>query len=282
MTKIDTTAGPGSDLIWANFYGQFDLTAHHRVFTPDNPGTLGGHALDDTITLTRHGTALVSNFRDLVLDEAGVVTGGTLTALYVVQDGVVVSEVTRLQASATDLFAAAQTPTGADDQMLWMAQLGQRDVFDLSAFDDTAAGFAGDDILHGNDGADDLYGGQGDDRVYGGTGNDRLFGEDGNDHIHGGAGDDTLSGGAHSTMGDTLSGGAGADHYVFDTMSGNITVTHFQKGQDKLVIDTGAQSIDDLLIFRSFNETVISIGSVSIHLDFFNGDRLDASDFIFV
>ncbi len=283
MARIDTTLGLGSDLSWANFFGQFDVSLPHLVLQMNNPGTVGDHPLDDTITLTQHRTSLIANFRDLVLDGDHMAVGGRLSGLFVVRDGVALSEVTGLDAQAADVFQAALTPTGADDQLLWMAQLSGHDTFRLSAFDDTANGFAGNDVLQGNGGADHLQGGDGDDRLFGGAGNDQLFGDDGNDRLHGGTGDDTLYGGTHSNLGDSLYGGSGADQFVFGTNNASVYVDDFKNGVDKLVIDGGGSvGFGDLQIITGSADTLITVGETHITLHLFNGHHLDASDFIFL
>jgi Ca2+-binding RTX toxin-like protein len=67
-----------------------------------------------------------------------------------------------------------------------------------------------------------------------------MAGGRGNDSLAGGNGDDSLSGGAG---GDTLSGGLGADHFEFTAASlaaiGTDTVTDFEAGVDRLVLDSG-------------------------------------------
>lgn len=282
MVVLNTTGGPGTDLSWADFFGQFDFPTRHRVLQLDNPGSLGGHDLDDTITFTKTGIASIANFAGLVLDADGVPTDGELTALFAVQNGVLLAQITGLHTAAHDLYLVAQTPNGADDQQLWMSQLSGHDRFDLSEFDDIADGFAGNDLMLGNGGNDQLHGGHDDDRLFGGSGNDRLFGETGRDRLFGGLGDDTLNGGGHSVLGDTLYGGGGADQFVFDTQSGIEYIHHFQNGIDKIVIDTGAHSIADLSIFGNQDGTFILVGDISIHLEFFNRAHLDASDFIFL
>ncbi len=134
------------------------------------------------------------------------------------------------------------------------------DTIDAGAGADTIDGGSDNDyILFGEGGAtqadgDLVYGGTGDDTIddvsgfnhtynatiYGETGNDVIYGGDGDNLIDGGddddvisaeAGDDRITGGAGN---DILSGGAGDDTFVFETGSGQDTITDFDMGDDDL------------------------------------------------
>lgn len=137
---------------------------------------------------------------------------------------------------------------------------------------DRIEGGNGDDQLFGEDGNDRLYGGNNNDRLNGGSGNDLLDGGAGIDWAEfagGGAvtvnlaagtatgqGNDTLTG-IENVLGstfndilignnaanilsgnggsDVLTGGGGADIFVLSPMtSGNITITDFQNGTDRI------------------------------------------------
>jgi Ca2+-binding RTX toxin-like protein len=98
------------------------------------------------------------------------------------------------------------------------------------------------DLLVGNDQNNQLYG-LGD--------NDTLWGGDGGDHLYGGDGDDTLNGGGNTDRlvaggstfswleGDVLSGGPGADKFVFSSIDdiGNFTVYSPSVGTVDLITD---------------------------------------------
>lgn len=137
---------------------------------------------------------------------------------------------------------------------------------------DRIEGGDGADLIFGEDGADRLLGGNGDDRLNGGAGDDEINGGAGNDwaefsgaaavnvNLASGAatgqGNDTLTSvenllgssfadvligdnGANILAGnggsDMLTGGGGADTFVLAPMtSGNITITDFQDGVDRI------------------------------------------------
>jgi Ca2+-binding RTX toxin-like protein len=65
-----------------------------------------------------------------------------------------------------------------------------------------------DDTLFGDSGNDTMTGGSGDDALFGGSNNDTLFGNAGADVLNGEGSSDTLDGGSG---GDTVNGGAGSD-----------------------------------------------------------------------
>jgi Ca2+-binding RTX toxin-like protein len=144
--------------------------------------------------------------------------------------------------------AALSNPSGAQ------AMIAADDVIYGMAGNDRIDGEAGDDVLDGGDGNDTILGGYGDDRLIGGMGNDSLDGGRGSDLLEGGDGDDTLlsrsdtgeqragqlvlgepsrpTGGEidpqylklidwvdQDLVGDdVLVGGAGADHFKFETL----------------------------------------------------------------
>lgn len=84
---------------------------------------------------------------------------------------------------------------------------------------------------------------------------------------------------------DTLTGGAGADTFVFDFGGGNDTVTDFTAGQDVCSFDASAFADFDALIASAVQDgadTVITVDAgQSVTLDGVTLSALQASDFTF-
>ena len=150
------------------------------------------------------------------------------------------------------------------------------DTLDGGAGDDALGGGAGQDLLDGGSGDDTLGGGLGSDTLRGGLGDDRLAGGGRDDDLDGGAGADTLTGGDGD---DTLTGGLGADSFVFAPGSGNDTLTDFQDGLDRLVLDGAAFS--DLAIEDATDGALVSFAGGTVLLMGVSADELGADDFLF-
>lgn len=124
---------------------------------------------------------------------------------------------------------------------------------------DWIAGEDGDDVLYDANGNNALNGGAGNDAIYDGDGASVLVGEDGNDLISGGSGNDLLLGGAGAdTLDggfgsdtiwgnsvsddedefDLMTGGGGADIFVFAEDIGSNRITDFQNDEDRLFISS--------------------------------------------
>jgi uncharacterized delta-60 repeat protein len=100
-------------------------------------------------------------------------------------------------------------------------------------------GGPGNDTIIGGDGNDTLFGGAGDDLIQGMAGNDSIDGNAGNNTLRGNTGDDTIVTGAGDSQlfgaagndslnsangfADTLDGGAGTNHGVWDAGLDSIT-----------------------------------------------------------
>ncbi|MEM8654683.1 MAG: calcium-binding protein [Pseudomonadota bacterium] len=120
-----------------------------------------------------------------------------------------------------------------------------RDTVYAGLGDDTIEGGNGDDVFHGEDGNDvinarlgndSVYAGRFDDTVYAGEGDDLVFGGLGRDEIWLGAGNDRY---VDTNQGDqfgrdTITGGAGADTFVFGTLISEDVITDFEVGVDRL------------------------------------------------
>ncbi|MFD1881983.1 calcium-binding protein [Paracoccus pacificus] len=143
---------------------------------------------------------------------------------------------------------------------------------------DTLKGRDGRDVLDGGNGDDQLFAGLENDRLAGGAGNDRLDGGDGRDIIFGGSGNDMLLGGAGR---DTLIGGSGADLFVFAANGGVDRIDDFENGFDRIRIDDGARSYDQLSIEQYNDYVVIQSSNFVIYIDDTQRSQIDASDFLF-
>jgi Ca2+-binding RTX toxin-like protein len=146
------------------------------------------------------------------------------------------------------------------------------DFVDAGNGNDTVIGGAGDDEIHGGDGNDILLGddagsGNGNDIIFGDNGDDQIVGGVGNNQLHGGSGDDFIfagqiggdqsgtvdgintlfgdEGNDHLFGDDTLTGGDGADTFIFNTATEGVekdTITDFHSGQD--VVDLNGVGAD--------------------------------------
>lgn len=161
---------------------------------------------------------------------------------------------------------------------------------------DTLLGDQGDDRLIGNEGNDILYGGLGADVLRGGKGNDVLYAgpeSNGADTLFGGGGNDTLFFGNRAI----LTGGQGADTFVFRDGADESQITDFQHGVDKISLAlVGVHSFQELTIIPALpgsglqNSVAVFFksaeqGAVVPHAFIVDNQAhavgLDASDFIF-
>jgi Ca2+-binding RTX toxin-like protein len=238
----------------------------------NNPGKVGGFALNDTITTSQtfgdvgvdETTFVVTaDFTGLAMSGTGTrPTAGTLDAFFVSSTGAITgsSVFTGLNVSAVEIYDAIHTKGLADNKALYAHIFDGADTLKLSAFDDEAAAGLGADWVHGYGGNDTLSGGQGNDHLFGGIGNDRLAGGTGKDR---------------------MSGGDGADVFQFHAQE-HARISDFQNGLDHLRIVGPAQGFADLAISQMNANTLITAGTLSILLVGIDHGAIDASDFSFV
>jgi Ca2+-binding RTX toxin-like protein len=105
----------------------------------------------------------------------------------------------------------------------------------LGGANDILYGGNGNDYLYGMYGDDQLYGGAGDDYLYGLEGNDYLYGEAGLDRLYGDEGNDYLNGGKDG-FADYLTGGSGADRFVWYLIDVGETLVDYNPSQGDTTI----------------------------------------------
>ncbi|MEO8241395.1 MAG: zinc-dependent metalloprotease family protein [bacterium] len=142
---------------------------------------------------------------------------------------------------------------------------------------DLISGGLGQDSLYGGARHDVMLGGVGQDYLTGGDGNDTLYGGDGSDKLDGGEGDDLLYGGGIPGSNDTLTGGGGADLFVFTSTDNgaNFYVTDFEHGIDQFDVRALHLNFANLTVQGSW----IHIGSLWVNSD--SASHLTADDFLF-
>ena len=126
------------------------------------------------------------------------------------------------------------------------------DNIEGTAGDDLLSGTSGDDVIAGLGGNDTLIGGGGRDLMDGGEGNDLIQGQGSADTLIGGDGDDVLEPGRGAS--DLMTGGIGADAFVFEDNIGTDTITDFETGTD--LIDLVA-----LALTGGFSDLTITDGA---------------------
>jgi serralysin len=163
-------------------------------------------------------------------------------------------------------------------------ELGQDTVFGGFG-NDTIEGGNGNDQFFGEDGNDVINGRLGNDSIYGGNQFDTIFGGDGNDLIFGGNGQDQIFMGAGNdryvdtnqggNLGrDNITGGAGADTFVFGGVISDDTIFDFEVGVDRLELASAlvggrtAQQVEDQLFNTGDGYVYLFIASgQAIYLD---------------
>ncbi len=172
-------------------------------------------------------------------------------------------------------------------------------LLDGGAGDDTLRGGGGNDHLIGGVGQDQMYGGVGYDKLEGGADGDFLYGGFAGDEIDGGAGDDlidgggALDGGGSAAIPDVLTGGSGADTFVYSTHYRTTVITDYDSNVDTIdftrlkwahsfqdIVDHATQQGNDVLI--NFGDDP-AVGGVSdtLRLQNVKLDDLDPGSMLF-
>lgn len=227
------------------------------------PSTL---TLDTTAAQVTGGTVTVNAVGFFDAGDTFTLNGGAATARLVVNSGAGSDAITT--GTGNDVIDAGNgnntvTSDGGDDTITTGSGI------------DTINSGSGNDIVNSGGGADSIVAGDGNDTVNAGSGNDTVRGQIGNDTLNGDAGDDTLYGdfayadfgstaaynasvGGNDTinggsgndtivgglLGDVLTGGDGADTFLYQTrddsrvFAGGIDnrdiITDFVSGVDKI------------------------------------------------
>jgi peroxidase len=105
-----------------------------------------------------------------------------------------------------------------------------------------------------------------------------VIGADGKDVLIGGAQDDFLFAGRGKQ---TLTGGVGGDHFVFDSAGINAVITDYQPGEDVLDFRHGTFDLDNVRIDAIRGNTVVQVGGDRIELVGVNPHELSPYDFLF-
>lgn len=135
-------------------------------------------------------------------------------------------------------------------------------------FSDRFNGGIGNDLIYGGGGDDLLLGGDGNDVFGGGTGNDRVDGGNGSDQI---SGVEELSSGTGTIRGlgeiDTLTGGAGTDHFILGQVVaqkyGGAPYKYYDDGDNQTA---GANDYALISDFNSSQDQIQLLGKASEYL----------------
>ena len=134
------------------------------------------------------------------------------------------------------------------------------------------------DIKYAGDSGRDVFSsGEGNDLILGGGGADILFGGAGNDRIKGGAGNDLIEGGAGA---DRLWGNKGNDTFVLSLNGQRDKIMDYGAG-DSFLIQTTADSFDDLRIVQKGDDVLIASDRASFLVLDTDLSDITANDFIF-
>ena len=169
-----------------------------------------------------------------------------------------------------DTFGKITLRTGTgNDQVSHAGALATLTIIETGAGNDTVIGSAttplqidggaGSDTLRGSSQMDVIHGGPGNDDISGRQGNDLLFGDDGLDTFAFNPGDGS----------DTIDGGAGTDHLVFNgaNIAENITLSalgnHFRVFRDVANITTDTVSVEQLDLVTLGGADTVNVSDLS-------------------
>ncbi|WP_305987529.1 M10 family metallopeptidase C-terminal domain-containing protein [Roseibium sp. MMSF_3544] len=128
-------------------------------------------------------------------------------------------------------------------------------------------------------GIERVSGSQYSDIIVGDSTNNYLRGDFGDDVLIGGGGNDILRGDEGS---DTYTGGSGADIFYFVSGSETDTILDFEDGVDIIKIEFGVNSVSDILVEDSNEDTHITFAGTKLILKGIDHTLLSSDDFAFV
>jgi len=191
MALVKVGSGYWLDMTWLNIgnlaYGEMTFA---------NAGRMTQTFSDGTVT---------EFFGSFSYNNAGVLSGGTLTAMQEYTHGQFMFEISGF---SMPVFTFIDYIQSGDTYGVLSAMLSGNDTLIGAGGSDALWGFGGNNSIDGGGGDDFLVGGSGNDTIYGGHGNDYILGMDGDDLILGGWGDDDINGNKGN---DTVRGGDGND-----------------------------------------------------------------------
>ena len=140
---------------------------------------------DTGFKITLHGTGFT-------YDALGIPTGGTITGLDVVRNGVPLAQYTGLSTPLTDfatlglgLTSGVPGTTSPDMPALFAVLRDGDDLINANDLSKSISGYDGNDTIFANGGDDWMSGGRGVDSYFGGTGLNGVFFDDGEPLDHG-------------------------------------------------------------------------------------------------
>ena len=264
---------------WQDGLQLFDTAAMQYLYGVD-PTQRAGNDTYDMGTLGAFSQDRTTRLNDpLIWDGAGKDTIDLSSAMGAAQASLTPGVMSRVGTTSDLITDAGTFSINYGTQIEKLIGTDYSDTLSGSTAKDKLIGGLGDDTLLGLEGNDKLAGAKGDDSLIGDAGKDKLIGGAGNDTLSGGAQKDKIVGGADDDM---LSGGGGRDRFVFAANDGADTITDFRSGKDRIVIKSGAESIDDITFSDAVDAVTLSYAATSVTLEGVALSDLAESDFLFL